>query len=93
MGVASFPLVLGELLHEVQFEVGNGEEDQCHAGQGHVVLPQPPGAPVDALALQIVLSSTYSTDKYTHIDKLSPFTNQPAGSRKISRSCSVVACV
>lgn len=56
--IASFPLVLRELLHEVQFQVGDDKEDYCHAGQSQVVLPQAPGAPVDALTLQILLSST-----------------------------------
>lgn len=38
-----------------------------------MVLPQAPGARIDALTLQIFLSSTYPIDKYTHIDKLSHF--------------------
>lgn len=93
MGIASFPLVLRELLHEAQFQVGDDKEDYCHAGQSQVVLPEAPGAHIDALTLQILLSSTRPADKYTYIDKLSRFVNQSAGSRKIFGSCNVIACV
>lgn len=65
MGITSFSLVLRELLHEVQLEVGDGKEDEYHASQSQVVLPQAPGAPIDALTLQMILSSTYPADK-TH---------------------------
>lgn len=71
--MAFFILFLGELLHEVQFQVCNGEEYDCHAGESQVVLPQAPATRINALSFQILVSCTQPTDTDKHIYSLSQF--------------------
>lgn len=77
MELAFVILVLRELLHEVQLQVCNGEEYQCHAGESQVVPPQAPATRIDALVFQILISATQPVGKHTHTERLGQFVQYP----------------
>lgn len=51
-------MLLSEFLDVAELQVGDDEEYHHHNSQSYVVLPQAPGAVLDAQVVQVLLSTT-----------------------------------
>lgn len=62
-------VLLSEFLDVAEFQVGDDEEYHHHNSQSYVVLPQAPGAVLNAQVVQVLLSATPET---THVQRVQP---------------------